>query len=177
MLLYSLTRYAIFGLLVLCAPVAIAEVFVSGETHGGKKVTLRLDYNSYGAGDVYRGAVLTVVHPGGRVDKISFDKEEDGDEGNSNTSSEHAVQLLKVKGKWQLMVMFKARWENLEAELEVRYLAQNFDDKPAPKQGIRNEVNRLKLTWPEKGLKGIVLRELTGRGVPGDEWELGDASE
>ena len=163
-------------ILIWMTPIpAMAEVYVSGETHGGKKVTLYIDYNTYGGGDLYQGAVLTISYPNGRSIEAVFDsptgKESDMDvEG----SSEHSVDLFKKDGKWQLMVMFKRTWAAGNARLLVRYLAQNFDDKPSPKDGIKNGVNILELDWPEKDLKGVVLRELRGSGVPGDEWELSD---
>ena len=150
-----------------------AEVFVSGETEDGTKLTLYLDYNSYGAGDWYQGAVLTVEEPGKEAVEVVFD-EPTGKESNVSGTGVHerAVDLVKVDGRWHLMVIFQAVWDAGTARLRVRYFAPNFDEEPAPEEAIDNGINSFEFSWEGKEIEGVSLRRLSARGVPGDEWDL-----
>ena len=88
-----------------------------------------------------------------------------------------AVDVVKVDGKWKLMIQLVVSWNGDMNSLKVRYFAHNFSAKNSPAKGVKNGINSLELKWPDKKLKAITLKELKAKGVPGDQWGFEDLLE
>ena len=174
------------ALLVYCVTVVThAEVHISGATDRGDKVTLYIDYNSYGAGDIYQGAILTLTTSDGDALSVRFDQPFNAEGINTQGAvSERAVDLVYMQGQWHLLTVFKAQWDAQVASMQLlRYFGPHPDsavsvvDKADKNTNASNgpyAFNRWVINWPALGIENLILENLSGRGVPGDQWELAD---